>query len=100
MTKAKLLFSTLFGPRGAGGHRNGECEASKNARCREEENEPIGETIGAEMTKRMRDKQTNKQTLRAFVNRCGNQVTTVMPQLYNFKTYKIKTPNFGDFFCE
>ncbi len=51
MTKAKLLFSTLFGPRGAGGHRNGECEASENARCREEENEPIGEEIGQKLAK-------------------------------------------------
>ena len=37
-------------------------KVSKNAPRREEENEPIRETIGAEMTKRMRDKQTNRQT--------------------------------------
>ena len=63
----------LFGPCGGGGRRNWKSKVSKNARFREEENEPIGEAIGREMAKRMRDKQTNKQkerqTLDAFINR-------------------------------
>ena len=42
-----VLFWTL----GGGGGRTKT--VSKNARRREEEKEPIGETIGAEMAKRM-----------------------------------------------
>ena len=44
-----------------GGRRNWKSKVSKNARFREEENEPIGETIGREMAKEKRDKQTNKK---------------------------------------
>ena len=51
----------LFGPWG-GGRRNWKSKVSKNARFREEENEPIGETIGLEMAKRMRDKHTERKT--------------------------------------
>ena len=52
----------LFGPCGAGGRRNLKSKVSKNARFREEENEPIGETIGREMAKEKRDKQKKKRT--------------------------------------
>ena len=43
-----------------GGRRNWKSEVSKNARFREEENEPIGETIGREMAKEKRDKQKKR----------------------------------------
>ena len=54
-------------------------EVSKNAPSPDEENEPIGDTIGAEMAKRMRDththtdththRHTDTQALCKFVNR-------------------------------
>ena len=54
---------------GGGGRRNWESKVGKNAHFREEENEPIGETIGREMAKEKRDRQNERQTLEAFINR-------------------------------
>ena len=63
----------LFLPCGVGGRRNWKSEVSKNAHFREEENEPIGETIRREMAKEKRDEQNERmkerQTLDAFINR-------------------------------
>ena len=58
---------------GGGGRKFGKRMVSKNARRREEENEPIGETIGPEMVKRMRyihtERKKERKTIDAFVNR-------------------------------
>ena len=52
-----MPFWTLWG---GGGAQKWKSKVSKNARFREEENEPIGETIGREMAKEKRYKQTEK----------------------------------------
>ena len=43
------------------GRRGGDKNRCQNAPRRDEVNDPIGETIGAEMAKRARDTHTNKQ---------------------------------------
>ena len=58
----KWPFRTIFGPWEEEGAEIWERKVSKDARFREEENEPIGETIGAEMAKRTRDIQTDRKT--------------------------------------
>ena len=75
--KLKMPFWTPWG----GGRRNWKSKVSKNARFREEENEPIGETIGREMAKEKRYKQNERQTLDAFINRCSFQMASVRPSV-------------------
>ena len=63
---------------GGGGRKFWKRMVSKNARRREEENEPIGETIESEMAKRTRYKHTERKkerkTIDAFVNRFKHTV--------------------------
>ena len=58
----KWPFWTIFGPWWGRGPKFIYKDVSQNARRREEENEPIGETIGAEMAKRLRDIHTHRHT--------------------------------------
>ena len=63
---------------GGGGRKFGKRMVSKNAPRRKEENEPIGETIGPEMAKRMlyihTERKKERKTIDAFVNRCWTAV--------------------------
>ena len=59
----KMTVSDRFStPWGGKERKFGKSKVSRNAPRREEEKEPIGETIGAEMAKRMRDIHTHTQT--------------------------------------
>ena len=60
-----MPFWTLWG----GGAQKLEKQGIEKCAFREEENEPIGETIGREMAKEKRYKQNERQTLEAFINR-------------------------------